>query len=123
MTIHIDAPRRLTNDQLLARLQGLAARGRDLTVELLVHLAELDTRRLYVPCGYASLFTYCRRALRLSEGEACDRIKAARAARRFPVILEGLADGTLSLTAVRLLAHHLTADNHRSVLASARGRS
>jgi len=123
MKIHIDASRRLTDDQLLARVQDLAACGRAVTAELIAHLMEVDARRLYVPCGYSSLFTYCRRALRLSEGETCDRIKAARAARRFPVVLDRLADGTVTLTAVRLLAQHLTADNYKSVLDSARGLS
>ncbi|PYQ54279.1 MAG: hypothetical protein DMF78_06635 [Acidobacteria bacterium] len=46
----------------------------------------------------------------------------ARAARRFPVILEMLAAGTVTLTAVRLLAPHLTSANHCEVLVSARGK-
>src|SRR5262249_20654929 len=46
----------------------------------------------------------------------------ARAARRFPAILEMLAEGAVSLTSVRLLAPHLTPENHRSVLDSARGK-
>jgi hypothetical protein len=37
-------------------------------------------------------------------------------------VLELLADGRVHLTAVRLLAPHLTADNHADVLASARGK-
>ena len=37
-----------------------------------------------------------------------DRIEAARAARRFPRILELLAEGAITLTAVGLLAPHLT---------------
>src|SRR5262249_53706713 len=53
---------------------------------------------------------------------AYNRIEVARAARRFPMILEMLAEGTVSLTAVRLLAPHLTPENHATVLASARGK-
>jgi hypothetical protein len=83
----------------------------------------MDTRDVYLREGYPSLFVYCRDILGLSEAEAGNRIVAARAARRFPVILEMLACGAVNLTAVRLLAPHLTADNHRDVLASARGRS
>ncbi len=37
-------------------------------------------------------------------------------------MLEALEDGSLTLTAARLLAPHLTADNHRDVLAAARHR-
>jgi hypothetical protein len=65
---------------------------------------------------------YCRDALGLSEGESYNRIEVARAARRFPVILEMLAAGTVNLTAARLLAPHLTPANHREVLDSARGK-
>jgi len=51
------------------------------------------------------------------------RMEAARAARRFPLILERLADGSVHLTAVRILAPHLTADNHRAVLEAARHKT
>jgi hypothetical protein len=69
-----------------------------------------------------TLFSYCTQALRLSEDAACNRIAAARACRRFHLILELLASGSLTLTTVRLLARHLTAENHQSVLAKARDR-
>ena len=59
----------------------------------------------------------------MSEGEAYNRIEVARAARRFPVVLDMLSDGRVHLTAARLLAPHLTADNHADVLASARGKT
>jgi hypothetical protein len=66
---------------------------------------------------------YCTQALRLSEDAACSRIEAARACRRFPLILDLLGSGELTLTAVRLLGRNLTAENHRDVLAKAKGRS
>jgi hypothetical protein len=81
---------------------------------------ELDARRLYLGEGYSSLFTYCTQALHLADGAAYNRIETARAARRFPPILEGLEDGSLTLTTIRLLAPHLTVENHTNVLASAR---
>ena len=49
--------------------------------------------------------------------------EAARACRRFPVIVDLLASGQVTLTAVRLLGRHLTPENHQSVLAKACGRS
>ena len=61
--------------------------------------------------------------LHLSEHAAYGRIEAARASRRFPVILELLADGSTTLTTVGLLAPHLTADNHQALLERARHRS
>jgi len=113
---------RLSDAELVARVKSLVARERDATAHLVAHLAELDTRDVHLREGYRSLYVYCRDALGLSEGEAYNRIEVARAARRFPVILEMLETGAVNLTAVRLLAPHLTAANHREVLESARGK-
>ena len=105
----------------MARVAELAATSRAVGAELIAHLAEVDARRLFARAGYGSLFVYCRDGLHMSEFEAYNRIVATRAARRFPVILELLADGAVNLTTVRLLAPHLTPRNHREVLQSARG--
>src|SRR5260221_3570175 len=114
----------LSDQDLLARLETLAGKEREASVELLAHLAALDSRpSLFLGHGYGSLFNYCTHALRLSEDAACNRIEAARACRRFPLILDLLASGSLTLTSVRLLGKHLTEENHRSVLAKARDRS
>ena len=83
---------------------------------LIALLGELDARRLYLGEGFSSLFTYCTQALHLSEHATYNRIEAARAARRFPVILERLEAGSMTLTTVRLLAPHLTEANHRDLL-------
>jgi len=113
---------RLSDAELVARVKGLVASERDATAHLVAHLAELDTRDVHLREGYRSLYVYCRDALGLSEGESYNRIEVARAARRFPVILEMLATGAINLTAARLLAPHLTPANHREVLDSARGK-
>ena len=114
--------RQLSDGELVARVNDLAARERDATALLVAHLAELDTRDVHLRAGYGSLFAYCRTALALSEAEAYNCVEAARAARRFPVILERLAEGSVNLTTVRLLAPHLTEANHREVLDAARGK-
>jgi hypothetical protein len=110
----------LTDEALVATVKQLAATERRATTGLLRSLIELDRRRLYLREGYSSLFTFCTQALHLAEGAAYNRIEAARAARRFPAILSALEEGTVTLTAVRLLAPHLTAANHQDVLASVR---
>jgi hypothetical protein len=109
--------------ELLARVTELAIAERHATAQLVAALAELDTRRLYLGQGCSSLFTYCTQVLHLSEHAAYGRIEAARAARRFPAILDRLADGSLTLTAVCLLAPHLTAENCADVLDAARHRT
>jgi hypothetical protein len=51
------------------------------------------------------------------------RIETARAARRFPVILDRLTSGSLHLTAVSLLAPHLTDTNVVALLDAAHHKS
>jgi hypothetical protein len=111
----------LPDRDLLARIAVLAAHERTATAELVAHLAALRLRpSLYAAQGYGSLFAYCRHALRLSEDAASNRIHAARACLKFPVILDLLASGELSLSAVRMLRRHLTMENHERVLGRAR---
>jgi hypothetical protein len=57
--------------------------------------------------------------LHVSEYAAYDRMEVARAVRKFPLILEMLADGSLTLTTARILAPALTPANHRRLLESA----
>jgi 5-methylcytosine-specific restriction endonuclease McrA len=61
--------------------------------------------------------------LRLSEHEAYGRITAARAARRYPQLLDLLADGALTLSSVGLLSPHLTGATVETLLNSARFKS
>ena len=63
------------------------------TAALLRALMEIDTRRLYLGEGCASMFTYCTQVLHLAEGAAYNRIEAARAARSYPLILELFEQG------------------------------
>src|SRR5688572_7951046 len=121
MTIAI--PSHLSDTALIAEVTRCARDERHATAQLVAHLAELDSRQLYLGAGKSSLFTYCRDVLGLSADAAYNRVEAARACRLFPRILTQLDDGSLTVTSVRLLARHLTADNHRELLAAASRRS
>ena len=101
----------LTDAALLRDLAALVARDRATAAELLAHIAEVDARKLYLPAGYSSMHAYCVGELHLSEDVAYKRVTAGRAARRFPVLSNALADGRLHLAAVTLLAPHLTQEN------------
>jgi hypothetical protein len=111
----------LSDQELTTALRRLAQDERTATVALIVHLAEFDARRLYEPAGFSSLFKYCRAVLRLSEDAVYNRIESARAARRFPVIVDMLLARTLSPTTARLLARRLTPENHQELLSAASG--
>ena len=114
---------RLSDRELLEVTVRVAADERRSTVELVELLSEVDARRLYLGQGCSSLFTYCTEVLRLSESAAYHRIEAARAIRVFPLIVEWLRDGSLTLTNVALLRSHLTLRNHAQLLGEARNKS
>ena len=113
----------LCDDELIAEVKRLAGCEHQATARLIAALAELDSRRLYLGQGCVSMFTHCTQVLHLAEHAAYNRIEAARAARRFPVILTRLADGSIHLSAIRLLAPHLTQENHADVLREASHKS
>ena len=114
---------RLPSGELLALVKALAAREREASTQVVAHLGELEVRDLHFKAGFGSLFSYCREVLAFAENDAYNRVKVCRAVRSFPAILEHLEEGALNLTAVRLLAPYLTAENHRDVLESARGKT
>src|SRR5688572_10106015 len=114
---------RFSDSELLDELKRLAAHERDATVHVIAALMEVEARRLYLAAGCPSLFVYCTQVLHFSEHAAYLRIEAARTARRFPIIMERLADGSLTLTTIGLLRAHLTDENHRQLLDGARHKS
>ena len=114
---------KLPAPRLLDECSEAAARDRAGTVDLLVHLGAIYARRLHRTRGCGSLFEYCTQVLRMCEATATRRIRAARAARRFPVILPMLADGRLHVSAVSLLAKHLRPADVASLLAEATHQS
>jgi hypothetical protein len=113
----------LSDADLLGRLTVLAEQERGATVELVAHLAELERRRIYLAEGYGSLFNYCTGALRLSEHVAYNCLEAARAARKFPEVLDLLVTGAMNLTTLRILGPYLTPENQEAVLAEAAGHN
>ena len=113
----------LSNTELVAEVKRLAIKECGATGALIRCLIEFQTRRLYLAEGCGSLFTYCVQVLGLCESAAYNRIEVARAAKDYPAILGALEDGSLTLTAARRLAPHLTPTNHADVLAAARYKS
>ena len=98
----------LTDDRLLSTFDARLSLDLDNTADLLADLSEVDARKLYVPAAYGSMFDFCVHAKHMSEDVALKRIRVARTAREFPAIFPMLADGRLSLSAVLMLATHLT---------------
>src|SRR5687768_12818176 len=90
----------LSDPVLRRELNTHACREKSATATLLMHIAEFDARRLYLPDGYTSMHAYCVEELPLSEDASFKRIQAARAARHFPLLFTALAESRLHLAAL-----------------------
>ncbi len=113
----------LSSSDLRSATQELVRRSYGVEAALLVHLGEIDERKLYLDWAFSSMFAFCVGELGFSEDVACNRINVARAARCMPVILEAVRSGQVHLAGLRLLAPHLTTENQEKVLAEAAGKS
>jgi hypothetical protein len=93
----------LADDDLWRLFLALAAQERVVIADLVASLAEVERRNLIRDRHWPSVFDYCVYSLRWSESAAYRRIRAARAVRKFPIILEMLRDGRLHLEGIVIL--------------------
>jgi 5-methylcytosine-specific restriction endonuclease McrA len=113
----------LSDAALLRTLQDRVAQDRATTAELLADLAEVDERKLYLPAGYPSMYAYCVGHLFMSEDVAYKRLQVARATRKFPELLEAIAEGRLHVSGTFMLCPYLGADSAADLIEAATHRS
>jgi 5-methylcytosine-specific restriction endonuclease McrA len=88
----------ISDNVLLDKTEKLVASERNMLSQVLLHLKEIDRRRLFSKLGYQSLFDYAVKKLKYSEDQAGRRIAAMRLARELPQISEKIEDGSLTLS-------------------------
>ncbi|MFL5320116.1 MAG: HNH endonuclease [Myxococcaceae bacterium] len=101
----------LDDREITLRVVSTHAHERDAFLVALRHLAEFDRRKLFRNERYTSLFDYCSKKLRLSNGSCHRRSHGAALIRRFPAIIDYLADGRVSLTKVVIAEKLFTPEN------------
>jgi hypothetical protein len=117
------ALRSISDHQLLSDTDAIAVQDRKLTLTLLVHLHEIERRKLYAKRGYSSMFDYCTTRLRLSEGSAMRRIRTSRCLARYPELYPLLESGEVNLMSVALIARVLRPANAGALIERIRGKS
>lgn len=98
----------LSGSELLERTKSLVADERRVSADVLLHLREIERRRLFAEAGFSSLFSYCVEELRYSEGAAYRRINAMRLLRECPEIEESIRDGSLSVSSASEVQRFVT---------------
>ncbi len=114
---------KLSDEGLVERVGELVALERRTTANLVVLLAEVAGRELHLKDGSPSLFEWCRTRWGFGEDKAYNYVKAVEWVRRWPEMRAMLADGRLSLSAMRVIGPHLDEGNARERLAEAAGKS
>jgi 5-methylcytosine-specific restriction endonuclease McrA len=114
---------RCADHEVVPRWSAALSRERSALSDSLGYLGEIDERQLYRWKGYDSVFEFCLGEGNLCEGAAYKRIRAARAAKKFPVLLDALEDGRLHLSAVVMLAGHFTPETVAELVTAATHRT
>ena len=115
--------RSVSDHQLLANTDTIAVQDRKLTLKLLVHLHEIERRKLFLELGYSSMFDYCTTRLRFSGPAAARRIRTARCLARFPKLYPLLEAGEVNLMSVSLISRLLKPDNADELITRVRRKS
>src|SRR5215510_15785653 len=68
--LELERVKQLGDDVLIERLTRSVQRDRQLSVELLIELSEVQERGLFRDLGFATMFDYATRRLGMSESEA-----------------------------------------------------
>ena len=95
--------RKFSDSTLDQELRRLASREREILRDILLHIAEVDRRKLFLTFAYANLFDYLTKGVGYSSGSAQRRIDAARLMREVPTLIEQIQTGSINLGQVNLL--------------------
>ena len=113
----------ISDNKLIERLQQLVATEKECTSEIVLHLSEIESRRLYAEMGYASLFDYATRGLGYSRMSAQRRIVAARVVVEMPQAYEMLRVDRLSLAHFEVIATAFDGSNAPELVRAVAGKS
>ena len=114
---------RLSDSRLLEATAALVRQRDSQTALIVAHLSVIAARKAYRPLGHSSLHRYCVHELHLSEHSAYKHVWAVRFARRFPPVLDAIAEGRVHLAGVCELARRMTPENATELLEAATHRT
>lgn len=99
----LDHLKKLSDQNLLSQTKLLIQKERNITLQVIQHLSEIESRKLYFKRGFSSLFEYAVKELGYSEGSAYRRIKAMKLCQDLPETASKIRTGNLNLTTVSQL--------------------
>ncbi len=121
--VHFRPLEELEASALTFRLYMLRKQERELLVEFLLYLGELERRKVHLEIGYSSVFVFLTDHLGYPRASAYRRYTACRLLAKFPAIGPHLADGRLNLTTLVELREVLAEETLAQTLDRAAGRT
>ena len=93
----------ISDDKLIEDLKSLALQERKIQKQIILHIVEIDRRKLFLTKGFSSLFEYLTDFVGFSRGTAQRGIDAARLSYDVPEVIDHIEEGTIKLSQVSLL--------------------
>src|SRR6185312_13987659 len=93
----------LTDSELTEKIKSLAREERELTKNIIEHIAEIDRRKTFLAMAYSSLYEYLTKEIGYSAGAAQRRIDAARLLERVPEVAAKIESGAINLSQISKL--------------------
>jgi hypothetical protein len=93
----------VSDEALDQSLLAFVKKEKEVLKDILLHIVEVDRRRLYLRMAYPSLFAYLTEHIGYAAGSAQRRIDAARLSQEVPSVIQDLEAGHLNLSQVTLL--------------------
>src|SRR5438445_3354389 len=88
----------ISNAELIVRMEKLVRSERKITHLVLIHILEIEERKLYADLGFDGMYSYLTQNLGYSESAAYRRLQSARLLKKMPSLVEKIEDGSLNLS-------------------------
>ena len=88
----------ISNAELVNRMEKLVRGERKITHLILLHILEIEERKIFAELGFDSMYSYLTQKLGYSESAAYRRLQSARLLKKVPTLAEKIEDGRLNLS-------------------------
>lgn len=128
MTKQFEINKSTSNNTLISRLEFLVRTERKITHQVLLHIMEVEVRRLYANLGYDSMFSYLTRGLNYSESAAYRRLQSARLLKNLDKssresTIASLEEGKLNLSQLSMVQKELRLEKSKENVKSNQAKS
>jgi 5-methylcytosine-specific restriction endonuclease McrA len=121
--VKIKTARRQSNTNLIKSLKAGVLEEKKLLADCLILLSEIMKRNIHTKSGYSSLHKYCLSILPLSKGAVYRRTQVAGKIHRYPILLDLIGSGKLTLTAASVIVGNIGVNTSDSQIISFVGKT